>query len=158
MWQLFFPKLCLHCNEPYKSKNKLFCLSCASLLHMANAKMNTKSERFEKIAFAFENNPIAYQLSKEVFKYPSWKKILVSYLFLQFARQNFGKPDLIVPSSKNTIVLSLAKGMSKLLKCPYKKYRLSSIINKTILVIGLYEEDRLSVNPSNQINGLFFYK
>ena len=93
-------------------------------------------------AAAVEKEGVALSLLKEVKGSLSQEVIstMAALMALQLIELKWPLPDLIVPSSKDSINLGLAKELAKMFGVPLQKRRYNNCSDKTVLVVGLILE------------------
>ncbi len=107
---LFFPPLCLHCEE--KTDGALLCSSCTELLQLLDrtgrcpkcadyckGKCLKLCLPYKELVVAMENEGPIRSLVRQLEngKLPGLAKSLASYLVVQWLKNNLTLPDVIVP-------------------------------------------------------------
>ncbi len=144
MYDLFFPRICLHCDEILSGKRSLFCECCTEGLCLIDANHrcpfcfqeierscpNCKDHPYQvRIAAALENHGAGGALFREACKYPELHKSLSSFIVLQMMALKFPMPDIVLslPSgiwshffSEYQMGRSLANEVAKILSAPFE--------------------------------------
>ncbi|MDB6081459.1 MAG: comF [Chlamydiia bacterium] len=175
-FDLFWPTLCIQCQEPISSK-KILCAPCLSELTTINplsrcprcfsdeidnvgkicSSCSEKKPTVDYVASVFDYLGPAKKLVHEL-KYhdrPYLAKSLGSYLFLQFLELQWPEPDYIisVPQSFSRFLDRgynqselLAKEVSKLLQKPYVKMLKKTEVSISQAKLTLKERQKLQAH------------
>jgi hypothetical protein len=110
---IFFPPVCLHCEEEMKNNRFLFCKSCQELLTLCNLPKGVcQGWLFEKIGPAKTLYSSFKRGSQVVFS-----KTLASYIVVQMDRMSWPIPDGLIraPGKKSSAMRDLMRELSSLL-------------------------------------------